>query len=235
MFSDPQLYVPIALVLSCLLILGLGLKFGGAYTRRERARALHLASSLGLEYLEGLDALKASHREAGSMGARALDWIERHPGGLFARFAALYSWRLVGEREGVAIEVFLESRGSGKNRRTYTVVRARLPRPFEVQCRIAREGLFTKLGKGLFGLRDLELGDPLFDGAVRIKAKDGLPVLSRLDKAEAKESIIALLAANHGAFVTDEAVQWERQGRYLEPEVIGPALELAGRAASALG
>ncbi|HUX38931.1 MAG TPA: hypothetical protein VMV44_13610 [Rectinemataceae bacterium] len=234
MFEDPEIYVPIAFVLSCILIVALSLKFGGAYRRKERASASQLALALGLEYIEGQAVLEASYREAGPMGAQALDWIKQHPGGLFARLAASNPWRLVGEREGVKVEVFLEVRGSGKNSTTYTVVRAILPRPFEVQCRIAHEGVFTKLGKSLFGLQDLELGDPAFDEAVRIKAKDGLPILSRLNRFEAKEKILALLAANHGAFVTEKVVQWERQGHHLNPETLAPALDLAIRTAAAL-
>ncbi|HUX42468.1 MAG TPA: hypothetical protein VMV83_14970 [Rectinemataceae bacterium] len=234
MFDDPHVYVPIAFVLSCILIAVLSIKFGKAFRQKESDRKRSLAESLGLEYVEGTAALEEAYREAGSMGMQALEWIGRHPGGFVARIAASNFWRLIGQRNGVKVEVFLEVRGSGKNSTTYTVARAVLPRPFEAQCRIAHEGFFTKLGKSLFGLQDLELGDPAFDEAVRIKAKDGLPILSRLAKPEVKESILALLAANHGAFVTEKVVQWEKQGRFLDPGVIGPALELAVRTASAL-
>lgn len=58
--------------------------------------------------------------------------------------------------------------------------------------------------------------------------------ISRLARPEAKESIFALLAANHGAFVTEKVVQWEKRGRHLDAGLLGPALELVARTAASL-
>ena len=66
----------------------------------------------------------------------------------------------------------MRARGSGKSRTTYTVVRADYPTPLPFELHIADQGTFIRLGKSLFGLRDVEVGDEAFDRAVRVKTGD---------------------------------------------------------------
>ena len=79
---------------------------------------------------------------------------------------------VAGSVEGLRITISYEIARRGECRTRSTVVRADYPRPLPFELHIACEGSFTRLGKALFGLRDLELGDEAFDRAVRIKTGD---------------------------------------------------------------
>ena len=63
------------------------------------------------------------------------------------------------------------SRGSGKNSRTYTRMRAPFINKDDFQFQIYREGIFSPLGKWLGG-QDIIIGDQYFDDEFIIKGND---------------------------------------------------------------
>lgn len=93
---------------------------------------------------------------------------------------ALPRREIIGTHDGVAVRVNRESRGSGKNQRTVTVIRmqhagaAGLP----TDLTLGSEGFFSRAL-----VPDDPLGDPDFDYAVRMKGRD-TDVLLGLDPAE---------------------------------------------------
>ena len=119
--------------------------------------------------------------------------------------------------EEVRITIFFETRGSGKSPTTYTVVRADYPTPLPFELYIAYEGTFTRLGKALFGLRDLEVGDEAFDRAVRIKTGDEAAARTVLSRPDTRTAILGMIALSKEAFATNAYATWERQGRRYDP------------------
>jgi len=178
--------------------------------RRISEDAMNLATSLGFEMLEGIEAVRRS--VPGTSEQSVMETYERLPGPLRRLMESAASFVIVGTVEGSRIAIFLESRGSGKSRTTYTVVRADYPKPIPFELRIGYEGTFTRLGKALFGLRDVEIGDEEFDRTVRIKAADEVAGKILLGKSESRIAILDLLALSRTAFATASYVQWERQG-----------------------
>ncbi len=81
---------------------------------------------------------------------------------------------LVGELDGSSVEVDMVTRGSGKNRRTYTRVRANGGLPDGIE--LGREGFFSRFTS------DHQTGDKAFDDAVRVKGDEGL-ALALLDES----------------------------------------------------
>lgn len=79
---------------------------------------------------------------------------------------------LAGELDGSRVEVDMVTRGAGKNRRTYTRVRANGGLPEGIE--LGREGFFSSFTS------DLLTGDKPFDGAVRVRGDEGL-ALALLD------------------------------------------------------
>lgn len=233
--SELDAYLPIIFVAGGALLVIVVSRLASAWAERNRERLRTLASSLGLSLLEGLEAVKAAAKGGGEGAAKMGEWLARNPEGLLARSLAKGYWRIAGRREGVEVAVYEESRSSGKSSTTYTIVRAYFPSPLPSPCRLAKEGLFTRLGKGLFGLEDHEIGDSAFDAAVRIKARDPLPLMSRLSRPGAKDSVLALLAAQQGAFVTEAFAHWERARGSLAREDIEAALGLTEAVARGLG
>lgn len=186
--------------------------------RRARESAMNLATTLGFELLEGNEAIRRSVPRTSEQSI--METYKKLPGPLRGLMKAAASFVIVGTVGGARIAIFLESRGSGKSRTTFTVVRADYQKPLPFELRIGYEGVFTRLGKALFGLRDVEIGDEEFDRAVRIKAGDEVAAKAMLGRPEARAAILGLLTLSRTAYATNSYVQWERQGvRFDESEI----------------
>lgn len=73
--------------------------------------------------------------------------------------------------DAIDVEVDTFTRGSGKNKRTYTRVRAAATAPKEVSMKVYGEHAFSGLARAV-GFQDVEIGDAEFDDAFMIKASD---------------------------------------------------------------
>ncbi len=198
--------------------------------RRGREEARIQADQLGLEYVDGIDALRRSYLESGQ--TKALEAFERMPAFLrsFAESAA--PWRLEGSWKGVRVAVYRETRSSGKSSRTYVVAKAFYPSPLPFKFRASREGTMAKIGKALFGLKDVQTGDPDFDPKVRIRSDDEAAAASLFFRETAASTFLALLERFPDAVADSAGVTRERQASLLPAEELREVLDLlAGFAA----
>jgi hypothetical protein len=186
-----------------LLILVVGGWLVGRQRRKAAAGMRQLAATLGYTLLENMEAVDRSIVPA--MRQAALEAREKMPP--FFRKMAERPARgflcVAGAPEGVEVTIFLESTGAGKTETKYTVVRADYPTPLPFEMRIGAEGAFTRLGKALFELRDVEIGDAEFDSAVRVKTADDAAAKAALGKPGARDAILGLLALSTSAFGTN--------------------------------
>ncbi len=192
--------------------------------RRGREEARDQAGRLGLEYVDGMDALRRSYIDSGQ--SKALEAFDKMPAFLrsFAESAA--PWRMEGTRKGVRVSVYRETRSSGKSSRTYVVAKAFYPAPLPFKFRAAREGTMAKIGKTLFGLRDVQIGDPDFDPKVRIRAEDEAAAASLFFREAAASSFLALLERFPDAVADSASVTRERQASLLPDGELGEVLDL---------
>jgi hypothetical protein len=195
-----------------LLILVVGGWLVGRQRRKAAAGMQQLAAALGFRLLENMEAVDRSIAPAMRQAAR--DAREKMPD--FFRKMAERPARgflcVAGVTDGVEVSIFLESVGSGKTETKYTVVRADYPKPLPFEVRIGAEGAFTRLGKALFELQDVEIGVPEFDRAVRIKTADQEGARAALGKPGARDAVLGLLALSSSAFATNAYAQWVEQG-----------------------
>ena len=200
-----------------LLILVVGGWLVGRQRRKADAGMRQLAATLGFKLLENMEAVDRSIVPA--MRQAALEAREKMPA-FFRRMAerpARGFLCVAGVADGVEVTIFLESIGSGKTETKYTVVRADYPKPLPFEMRIGAEGAFTRLGKALFDLRDVETGDAEFDRAVRVKTADEAGARAALGKPGARNAVLGLLALSMSAFATDAYAQWVEQGCRFDP------------------
>ena len=231
-FSEREMefIVPAFFVGSAVLMSALGILFAKKRGAREVETAKATAAMLGLSFVDARVGDTASMTDE---ERKTREMLQKVP---FFKILDLFpSWRISGQRGGERVEAFTESRSSGKSSTTYTVARAWLKKAPQFDLRIAHEGLFTKLGKSLFGLEDVETGDPTFDDAARVKSKDPMSAKLLLARPGAKDAIVRLLESNKSAFVTREYVQWEVMGTRLDAATLGDALDKAAAVARALG
>jgi hypothetical protein len=191
-------------------LLVVGMALAGRHQRQMKAAAAELATTLGFQVLEGPDALR--WMAPGTSGAGSPDAYESLPAPMRKLLdASRVGSCIAGTVEGIRVAIFYETRGGGKSRTKYTVVRAWYPTPLPYELRIGHEGGFTRIGKALFGLSDVEIGDAEFDRAVRIRAGDESAARVMLGRYETRAAVLAMLALSQAAFATNSFVQWERQ------------------------
>ncbi|HOX18600.1 MAG TPA: hypothetical protein PKW82_09105 [Spirochaetales bacterium] len=200
--------------------------------RKKVDKARTLAEALGFRLAQGRDASEAALDTP--EGERLRAGLERLPPFVRSLLDKAAGMRVQGELSGVRAAVWLETRSSGKSSSTWTVARAYLPAPLPFALRLTREGAMTRLGKTLFGLQDLELGDPDFDPKVRVKTADPAQARLALD-ADARRAALALFEAYPAAIVTSEYASRELQGVHLDPERVRPVLEALAKVAATLG
>ncbi len=174
--------VAATLVITLILML-VSARFGAK--RQEAARAI--AAELGLTYRDRRD----DRRDLNAMTPGASP--EKPRGFIGDMFDDLSHWRLEGERNGIAVSVHEEERRSGKSSVTYIVAAAQYPAPLPYKLKAAKEGVFTKIGKGLFGLKDVEIGVPEFDDAVRIKTDDDAAARNLFSNPSTYEAFLGLV------------------------------------------
>ena len=201
-----------------LLILVVGGWLVGRQSRKAAAGMKQVAATLGFRLLENMEAIDRTIVPAMRQAAR--DAREKMPP--FFRKMAERPARgflcVAGETDGVEVTIFLESSGGQRSKTRYTVVRADYPKPLPFDMRIGAEGAFTRLGKALFELRDVEIGDPEFDRAVRTRAADEAGARAALGRPGARDAVLGLLALSTSAFATNAYAQWVEQGYRFDPE-----------------
>lgn len=103
------------------------------------------------------------------------------------------SWEvgnIIGTLEGFQVQVSTFTRGSGKNRRTYTRVETTIRPALCAGLQIYRETpIFSSLGKFLGG-QDIQVGDKRFDDRFIIKASDERAALQLLS-GDARERLLS--------------------------------------------
>ena len=148
------------------------------------------------------------------------------PTGAQRLLQSLKAWRVTGTRDDVAIAIYLETRGSGKSRTTYSIVEASFPRPLPFGMLIYRESAMAKFGKAVFGLKDIEVGSEQFDKAVRIKGTDSDRIARLLSGSGIQDRILTALQASPTISVTSKAALWEKRGTWVKAETYQQAMDL---------
>jgi len=124
------------------------------------------------------------------------------------------------------VAVYPETRSSGKSSRTYVVAKAFYPAPLAFKFRASREGTMAKIGKALFGLKDVQIGDPDFDPKVRIRAEDEAAAASLFFREATASAFLALLERFPEAVADSAGVTRERQASLLPMEELEEVLDL---------
>jgi len=103
------------------------------------------------------------------------------------------------------------TRGSGKNRSTYTQFHAHVNVPMPQGLNLTREGLFNKVGK-FFGGQDVQLGDRQLDDAFLIKAHDALGAMNLMRIAPVKAALLTFVGRHANMQLNERHVMFEENG-----------------------
>ena len=200
---------------------------------RVRESSRDLAAALGLDFIEGEAAFRKFFEEAGQ-GENPVR-LEQLPPALLRLYRPESYWRMEGERHGVRVAVFTETRQGSKSSTTYIIARAYLPAPPDFRLALAREGFFTRVGKALFGLQDIETGDAAFDAAFRVKSSEPDAARLFLGRPGLRAALLEAQARWPSLSLTGAWVHWERVGMVGEKAELSAVLDALARIAAASG
>lgn len=200
--------------------MGVFMVFSYSQNKRLHEIMAGIAADLGLRYT-GAAAASPEAAAGGQAG--------------FQRYLQVFNtWRLEGTRDGVPVAAYTETRGSGKSRTTYTIVEAFHPQPLGCGLHLGRENAFTKLGESLFNLKDIQLGVPHFDDAVRIKGSDPEKVKAVLSSARIQEAILQAMVKFPTITVLDDRVHFELHRTYRTTDEFRPIFDAVTSLAKAI-
>ncbi len=105
-----------------------------------------------------------------------------------------------GNVNGLPVTIDTYTQRSGNSSTTYTRYRVGFP-PLGVGLKLQRESGFSFFGK-LLGIEDVQVGDPVFDGAVKIETSNRARLLELLTPS-VRSGLFRLLASYPRAIITD--------------------------------
>jgi hypothetical protein len=141
-----------------------------------------------------------------------------------------YHGEISGRLRGQALRICTETRGSGKNRATYTVVSSRLDMPLDLGLNLRRHGFFNDL---FHRSEDLAVGDASFDEAFLVSADEPQRVIALFDD-ELRSLLLRQLAGGVSFSLGDHGMRIECTGRSRDAEWLLWAAETVSRATQAM-
>lgn len=142
--------------------------------------------------------------------------------------------QIYGSLAGQHVRLFTETRGSGKNRRTYTVAAGMVVPGFDLGLAVYRHGWMSSLGEWM-GMTDITVGDPTFDTAFVVKGDEPHRVQALLAHGGLRAALHQVLASRWAFTVRDEGFRVECNGITSDAAWLEWALRSAGQIAGFLG
>ena len=109
-----------------------------------------------------------------------------------------------GRLNGLPVTIDTYTHRSGNNSTTYTRYRVGYP-SLGLGLKMQREGGFSFFGK-LFGIEDVQVGDPVFDGAFKIETSNQAKLVAFLTPS-VRSSLLRLMASYPSAVLSDTDIK----------------------------
>ncbi len=125
---------------------------------------------------------------------------------------------LSGEFGGHRIAVSTFTKSSGNSNQTYTRYHFEYRRRIDVEMKMTPQGVLNQIGK-MFGLQDIEVGNPSFDDRVLLRGSDPDAVRQYLTP-ELQDAIEQMIFTYSNITITNEHVRMDRRGKDTDSAVI---------------
>lgn len=156
-------------------ILAASVLYANYAMKKDKEKLIIIAKELGLEMVGGVPLQN-----------------QKKPSFLSTILAYIQPWSIRGNWEGIPIEIFQETRGSGKSQTVYTVVKHELKKSLPFEMEITRQILLEGFFVGLFNLQDIQVGNKALDDAYRIKGRNEKEIQSLLKNSNIQTALLRL-------------------------------------------
>lgn len=120
--------------------------------------------------------------------------------------------QLHGTMQDTVVRVWLETRGSGKNRTVWTLFSASIDGEVPLGLKLSREGWLVKLGKATGTVRDIQLDLPGIDEKLQVRAADEDEVRRWAQRADVSRALIDLTELSLAFVVHPHEIVLEHPG-----------------------
>lgn len=131
---------------------------------------------------------------------------------------------LSGNVNGIFCNVSTVTRGSGKNRSTYTVYTAYVGASLPNGLSLTREGFFSKVGK-MFGGQDIQTGDRRLDDSLIIKGQDTNGIVRLLTIPQVRDALMYFVARHPGMVINSGSLYFEEHGTATKRDRMSAAID----------
>ncbi len=123
-----------------------------------------------------------------------------------------------GKHGGHSVNVTTMTKGSGNNSQTYTKYTVKYRSRIRVDFKLTKQHALHGLGK-VFGMQDIEVGSPVFDGQVLVQGS--FPdEIRRFLTPGLQEQIRMLVAMNPDSVITNEGIELKKKGTDRDAAII---------------
>lgn len=185
MESIIESFLPIVFFISVGFI-GFSVNFYFAKQRREKME--NLAKELGLEF------------QVSNRGKTILDQVPQSKqvgpssqGVIQLLFSIFSDWKITGNYLDNFVDIYTETRGSGKSKSIYTIIFLKTKQPLTFKMEITPQGVFQGLFIKLFKMEDIQVGDEKFDKRFVIKGDNPEEIKKLCKDRSVQESIYKLM------------------------------------------
>lgn len=158
------------------------------FAKQRREKMESLAKELGLEFQVSnrgktiLDQV-AQSKQIGQSSQSVIQLL----------FSAFSDWKISGNYGNNFVEIYTETRGSGKSKSTYTIIFLKAKQPLAFKMEITPQGIFQGLFIKLFKMEDIQVGDEKFDKRFVIKGDNPEEIKKLCKDRSIQESIYKLM------------------------------------------
>ena len=176
------------------------------FAKKRREKMEDLAKELGLEF------------QVSNRGKTILDQVTESKqigpnsqGVIQLLFSVFSDWKINGNFRDNFVEIYTETRGSGKSKSTYTIIFLKAKQPLAFKMEITPQGVFQGLFIKLFRMEDIQVGDEKFDKKFVIKG-DNPEEIKKLCKDPTFQESIYKLMEEDGYRILHNGIYFEKLG-----------------------
>ena len=176
------------------------------FAKKRREKMENLAKELGFEF------------QVSNRGKTILDQVAQSKqigtssqGVIQLLFSVFSDWKIIGNYGSNFVEIYTETRGSGKSKSTYTIIFLKTKQPLAFKMEITPQGVFQGLFIKLFKMEDIQVGDEKFDKRFVIKGDNPEGIKKLCKDPTVQESIYKLMEEAEYRIVHD-GIYFEKLG-----------------------
>lgn len=219
------IFIFIVFILPIFSVFAFGIFYSNLYLGKEKVRMQSLANALNLQFVESESPVLKKISD--------FNFLPQLKSKLVNFISSFVPWKIVGDLDGFSINIYKETRGSGKNSQTYTIIKLNPQEPLSFVLNIEKQGLLMGFAIKVFQMEDITIGDEKFDKSFIIKGNNPSLIKEYLLNRTIQNAINELMSFNDFQISHNE-IHFEASGLIPDNEKYQQLIQKMSNAAKVL-